>query len=126
MNYCFGSQVFNLPHYFFDYSKKGIYSFRQVILGNRTLGENVAVEIQQEFEKIDANRLNEIKFLSVVMKNRSEIWIYIPTNDENKSTILILDTLHGEWVKRVSNKVNCFCFYQGELYSAGKKIYKCC
>ena len=110
--------------YFLDYSKKGIFSFRQVVLGNRTLGENVAVEVQHEFEKIDATKLNEIKFLSVVMKSRSEIWIYIPTNDETKSTILILDTMHGEWIKRVSNKVNCFCIYQGELYSAGKKIYK--
>ena len=110
--------------FFFDYTKRGIFSFKQVILGNKTLGENIAVEIQDELDKIDSTKLNEIKTLSVVMENRNEIWFYLPANDINHSTILIYDYLHGEWVKRVSNKINCFCMFKNELYSGGAKIYK--
>ena len=110
--------------YFFDYFKKGIFSFQQVVLGNKTLGQNIAIEVQNELEKIDATKLNEIQALSVIMKNRNEIWFYIPTTDENRSTILIYDSIHGEWTKRISNKINCLCMFKGELYSAGKKIYK--
>ena len=110
--------------YFFDYRKKGIFSFQQVVLGNKTLGPNIAVEVQNELEKIDASKLNEIQVLSVVMKNRNEIWFYIPTTEENRSTILIYDSLHGEWTKRVSNKIRSLCMFEGELYSAGNKIYK--
>ena len=110
--------------YFFDYLKKGIFSFQQVILGNKTLGPNIAIEVQNELEKIDGSKLNEIKAISVVMKNRSEIWFYIPTTDENSSTILIYDSLHGEWTKRVSNKIRTLCMFDGELYSAGENIYK--
>ena len=110
--------------YFFDYLKKGIFSFQQVVLGNKTLGENIAIEVQNELEKIDSSKLNEIQAFSVVMKNRNEIWFYIPTTDENFSTILIYDALHKEWTKRISNKVRCFCMFNGELYSAGEKIYK--
>ena len=110
--------------FFFDYTKKGIFSFQQVILGNKTLGKNIAAEIQNELDKIDVLQIKQIKTLSVIMKDRNEIWFYLPTNDENYSTILIYDYIHGEWIKRVSNKVNCFCMFEGELYSAGKKIYK--
>lgn len=110
--------------FFFDYTKRGIFSFKQVVLGNKTLGENIASEIQEEIDKIDASRYKEIKIISVVMKDKNEIWLYLPTNDENYSTILIYDYLHKEWVKRVSNKVTCFCIYNSELYSAGKNIYK--
>ena len=110
--------------FFFDYTKKGIFSFQQVVLGNKTLGNNIAGEIQDELEKIDASKLHEIKAISVVMENKNEIWFYLPTTDVNYSTILIYDYLHGEWVKRLSNKVSCFCMYQGELYSGGAKIYK--
>lgn len=110
--------------FFYDHTKKGIFSFQQVVLGNKTLGDNIAVEIQSELEKIDATRLDEIRTLSVVMKERNEIWFYLPTTDLNYSTILIYDYLHKEWIKRVSNKVFCFCMYDGALYSGGKKIYK--
>ncbi len=110
--------------FFYDHIKKGIYSFQQVVLGNKTLGENIASEIQEELDNIDQTKLCDIRAISVMGKERNEIWLYIPTTDENYSTILIYDYLHKEWVKRVSNKVTCFCIYNGELYSAGGKIYK--
>ena len=110
--------------FFYDHTKKGIFSFQQVVLGNKTLGQNIATEIQSELEKIDSTKLYEIKAISVVAKEKNEIWFYIPTTDENYSTILIYDYLHKEWIKRISNKVNCFCIFENELYSAGKKIYK--
>ena len=110
--------------FFFDYTKKGIFSFKQVVLGNKTLGENIATEIQSELDNIDVTKLYEVKIFSVITEGRNEVWFYLPTTSQETSTILIYDYLHKEWIKRVSNKVNCFCIYHGELYSAGEKIYK--
>ena len=34
--------------YFYDDTKKGVFSFKQVVNGNKTLGENIAIDIQEE------------------------------------------------------------------------------
>lgn len=91
--------------YFFDYSKKGIYSFKQVVLGDKTLGNNIAVEIQNELFNIDFEKLKNIRALSVMLSQKNEIWFLLPTLDENYSTILIYDYIHNEWIKRKSQKI---------------------
>lgn len=110
--------------YFYDDTKKGIYSFAQIVLGDKTLGNNIAQEIQNELLNVDSNRLNEVYALSVVLSDRNEIWWILPTTDENYSIILIYDYLKKEWIKRKSQKINCAIVYEGSLYSGsnGGKI----
>lgn len=103
--------------YFYDNTKQAVFSFKQVISGQKTLGENVAVDIQNILLSIDKNKLNDIKTLSVFLEGRNEIWWLIPTNDANYSTILIFDYLKGEWVKRKSQKINCIGIINNILYS---------
>lgn len=116
--------------YFYDDTKKAVFSFRQVITGEKTLGENVAVDIQNILNNIDSDRLNEIQASSVFIQGRNEIWWIIPTeetytvreNDEDvtkqASIILIYDYLKGEWIKRKSQKINSVTTINGLLYSA--------
>ena len=121
--------------YFYDDTKKSVFSFQQVITGEKTLGENVAVEIQSILKDIDKTRLNEIQAYSVFIKGRNEIWWVIPTNEtytvevteddvtteveKDASIILIYDYLKGEWVKRKSQKINSVSVIENVLYSAG-------
>ena len=37
--------------YFYDDTKKGVFSFLQVVNGDKTLGENIAIDIQEELRK---------------------------------------------------------------------------
>lgn len=105
--------------YFYDDSKKAVFSFKQIVNGEKTLGDNVAVDIQDELAKIDQFKLDTIKTLSVFTEGHNEIWWLVPTEDENYSTILIYDYLKGEWVKRKSQKINAMRIIDDILYSAG-------
>ncbi|MBQ6516807.1 hypothetical protein IJI31_06470 [bacterium] len=74
--------------YFYDDTKKSVFSFKQVITGEKTLGENVAVEIQSILNGIDSRKLDEIQTCSVFVEGRNEIWWIIPsseTYDHNKT-----------------------------------------
>lgn len=122
--------------YFYDDTKKSVFSFKQVISGQKTLGENIAVDIQDILQDIDETKLNEIKTLSIFIEGRNEIWWIIPTNEtyEHKtivdeeevitekpaSIILIYDYLKGEWVKRKSQKINTVAVVNGLLYSGAE------
>ena len=110
--------------YFYDNTKKGIFSFRQVINGDKTLGENIAIDIQPELFSIPSSLTDDIKTLSVVTSDRNEVWFLLPSDNENYSIILIYDYLRRCWVKRKSQKIYCFNIIEGKLYSAGKKIYE--
>lgn len=106
--------------YFYDNTKQSVFSFKQIISGQKTLGENAAVEIQEELKKIDSANLNKIKTLSVFLEGRNEIWWLIPSDENsNYSTILIFDYLKGEWIKRKSQKINAMQIVGNILYSAG-------
>ena len=67
--------------YFYDDTKKAVFSFQQVISGQKTLGENIAIDIQDILLDIDETRLNEIKTLSVFLEGRNEIWWLLPMNE---------------------------------------------
>ena len=110
--------------YFYDDTKKGVFCFRQVINGDKTLGENIAIDIQEELFAIPVNKRNAIRTLSVVTSDRNEVWFLLPSDDENYSTVAIYDYLRKSWVKRKSQKINCFGVIGGVLYSAGNKIYE--
>lgn len=103
--------------YFYDDTKKSVFSFKQVVTGEKTLGENIAIEIQEELHKIDSKDVDKIKTLSVFIKDRNEIWWLIPTDEEDYSTVLIFDYLKGEWLKRKCQKINCVAIYNNILYS---------
>ena len=105
--------------YFYDHTKKSVFSFKQIINGEKTLGQNVAVEIQDEMAHIDINLKDNIIAESVFIAGRNEIWWILPTSDENYSTILIYDYLKGEWIKRKSQKINSVKVIDSVLYSAG-------
>ena len=110
--------------YFYDDTKKGVYSFRQVVNGDKTLGNNIAIDIQEELCDIPLAKTDNIKTLSVVTADRNEVWFLIPFSDESYSIIFIYDYLRNSWVKRKCQKINCFNLIGGTLYSAGKKIYE--
>lgn len=110
--------------YFYDDTKKGVFSFLQVINGDRTLGENIALDIQDELFAIDKLQIDKIKALSVVTSDRNEVWFLLPSENPNYSIIMIYDYVRKSWVKRKSQKINCFTIFNSKLYSAGKKIFE--
>ena len=114
-----GTQLF-----FYDDTKKGIFSFVQVINGDKTLGDNIALNIQDELFSIPADNIEKIKMLSVVTAEKNEIWFLIPNENSKYSIILIYDYLRKTWIKRKSQKINSIAVIGGKLYSAGKKIYE--
>ena len=113
--------------YFYDDTKKSVFSFKQVITGEKTLGENVAVDIQNILLSIDSDNLDEIRTLSVFMEGRNEIWWILPIKSTYEvngvvkpaSIVLIFDYLKGEWIKRKCQKINSACIIKDLLYSAG-------
>lgn len=109
--------------YFYDDTKKGVFCFRQIVNGDKTLGENIALDLQEELCSISAADVAKVKALSVVTSDRNEVWLLLPSNDSEYSLILIFDYIRRSWVKRKSQKINCFCIVNGNLYSGGKKIY---
>ena len=110
--------------YFYDDTKKGVFSFIQVINGDKTLGENIALDIQDELFSIPHSGLNNIKTLSVVTSDRNEVWFLLPGSESDYSTVMIYDYLHSAWVKRKCQKINSIGVIGGKLYSAGSKIYE--
>lgn len=110
--------------FFYDDTKKGVFSFIQVINGDKTLGENIALNIQDELFGITNSNFDKIKAISVVTTDRNEVWFLLPSENENYSTILIYDYIHKAWIKRKSQKINTIRVINGKLYSAGKKIYE--
>jgi hypothetical protein len=111
--------------YFYDDTKKGVFSFAQVVNGDKTLGGNIAIDVQDELNDIDSAKLDKLKMLSVVQSEKNEIWFLIPSKDENYSTVLIFDYLHSCWVKRKSQRLNNICECNNEIYSMGEnKLYQ--
>ncbi len=107
--------------YFYDDTKKGVFSFNQIVTGDKTLGDNIALDIQEELCFIDPARLNEIRALSIVLSDRNEIWFLIPTTEPDVKTIMIFDYIHKEWIKRKCPDVTCFNIINNTLYSGGEK-----
>lgn len=110
--------------YFYDDTKKGVFSFKQVINGDKTLGDNIAVDIQEELLSINKSQIGNIKTLSVVTSDRNEVWMLVPNEEQNYTIVLIYDYLRKCWIKRKSQKINCIQLINGILYSAGRKIYE--
>ncbi|MBR6126798.1 hypothetical protein IKQ21_03850 [bacterium] len=110
--------------YFYDDTKKGVFCFRQIVNGDKTLGENVAVDIQSELFDIPKSSLDKIQTLSVVTADRNEVWFLIPAGGEDYTTIMIYDYIRRCWLRRKSQKINCIGIVGGILYSGGKKIYE--
>jgi len=105
--------------YFYDDTKKGVFSFNQVVNGDKTLGDNIALDIQQELCEIESSRINEIRVLSIVLSDRNELWFLIPTGEPDITTIMIFDYIHKEWIKRKCPHVTCFNIINNKLYSGG-------
>ena len=112
--------------YFYDDTKKAVFSFQEVVNGEKVLGQNIGNDVQDILLTIDETQLNKIRALSVFLEGRNEIWWLIPTknDDSNHSTILIFDYLKGEWVKRKSQKINSIVIFNNILYSGGNKIFE--
>ena len=110
--------------YFYDHNKKGIFTFNQEMAGNKIIGKNIAEEIQEELVSIPLEKISQCRMDSIVTKDRNEIWILTPTNDDNYSQIMIYDCIRESWVKRKSQKINCFKTINEIFYSAGDDIYE--
>lgn len=110
--------------YFYDDTKKGVFSFQQVVNGDKTLGDNIALDVQNELLNIDNTKFDNIKALSVVLSDRNEVWLLVPQKNETNSTILIFDYIHKEWVKRVEQSINCIRIVFNSLFSGGEKLYE--
>lgn len=111
--------------YFYDDTKKGVFSFQQIVNGDKTLGPNIAEDVQEELMDITSKDVYKIRTLSVVTADRNEVWFLIPiSDDENYSIVLIYDYVRGEWIKRKCQNINCLGIFNNRLYSAGKDIYE--
>jgi len=123
--------------YFYDDTKKGVFSFQQVVNGDKTLGDNIAIDLQRELSKIETDKLHKIRSLSVITADRNEVWFIVPVNVDDyyyddqyqkvtlkRTLILIYDYVRGEWVKRKCQSINGVAILSGNLYSYGKEIYK--
>lgn len=111
--------------YFYDDTKKGVFSFKQIVNGDKTLGDNIAYDIQEELLDIKSSECNKIRTLSVVTSDRNEVWFLIPIDDtSNRSHILIYDYIRGEWIKRMCQHINTMAVVDGVLYSGGESIYE--
>ncbi len=110
--------------YFYDHNKKSVYTFNQEMAGNKIIGKNIALEIQEELVSIPLAKTSQCRMESVVTMDRNEIWFLTPTNDDTYSIIMIYDCLREAWVKRKSQKINCFATINDVLYSAGEDIFE--
>lgn len=110
--------------YFYDDTKKGVFSFQQIVNGDKTLGNNIAIDVQKELINIDIYEFDKLKALSVVLSDRNEVWFLVPQKNETNSTILIYDYIHKEWVKRVEPSINCLRIIENSIYSGGEKLYQ--
>jgi len=112
--------------YFYDDTKKAMFSFNQTILGTKTIGDNMAVNLQEELCDINFSEIDKIRMLSVIQSDRNEFWFLVPTNSETYSTIFIFDYNNKEWVKRLCPKISCVNIVNGILYSGDStgKIYQ--
>lgn len=121
--------------YFYDDTKKGVFSFQQVVNGDKTLGNNIAYDIQDELLEIKQNDLNKIRTLSVVTSDRNEVWFLVPIEDtytvkidgndveKQASIVLIFDYIRGEWIKRKCQHINAIQMIDNSLFSGGKQVY---
>ena len=121
--------------FFYDDTKKGVFSFQQVINGDKTLGDNIAYDIQNELLSINKDKLHKIRALSVVTSDRNEVWFLLPiestytvkvdNEDVTKpaSIVMIYDYIRGEWIKRKCQHINCIATLDSALYSGGYGIY---
>lgn len=117
--------------YFYDNTKKGVFSFQQIVNGDKTLGQNIAYDIQEELMEISEIDCKKIKAVSVVTSDRNEVWFLTPINVNDtedgelkrRSLILIFDYIRGEWVKRKSQHINTIAIINNSLLSAGDDIY---
>ena len=131
--------------FFYDDTKKGVFSFQQVINGDKTLGDNIAYDIQTELMDIQKTDLYKIRALSVVTSDRNEVWFLVPIDatytkkvlveEENEdpyytdveapaSIIMIFDYIRGEWVKRKCQHINAISVVDSILYSGGAQVYQ--
>lgn len=127
--------------FFYDDTKKGVYSFQQVINGDKTLGDNIAYDIQDELMSINKNDLYKIRALSVVTSDRNEVWFLTPiettyevkafneqeeiiTITKKGSIILIYDYIRGEWIKRKCQEINSIAVLNSVLFSGGEQVYQ--
>lgn len=110
--------------YFYDDTKKGVFSFQQIVNGDKTLGQNIALDIQDELIKLNPNDLHKINAKSVVTSDRNEVWFLLPiSEDDNYSIVMIFDYLRGEWVKRKCQNINAIIGFGNSIYTGGKNIY---
>ena len=107
--------------YFYDDIKKGVFSFSQIVNGDKTLSNNIALDVQEELLAIDSKSLDKIKTLSVVQSGKNEIWFLLPITDENYSIILIYDYINKQWLKRKSQKIVDIKMIDNVFYSASEK-----
>lgn len=107
--------------YFYDHTKKGVFAFSQVVNGDKTLGNNIAIDVQEELLQIDQFNLDKIKTVSVIQSEKNEIWFLLPTADNDYSTILIYDYINKQWLKRKSQKLVDIKIIDNIFYSATSK-----
>ena len=111
--------------YFYDDTKKGVFSFKQIVNGDKTLGDNIAYDIQDELLLIKPNDIDKIRALSVVTSDRNEVWFLIPISSSNDySYVLIYDYIRGEWIKRKCQHINAIGVVNSVLYSGGNSLYE--
>lgn len=98
---------------------QGIFCLEQSgLLSQIQLGEEVSLNIKQEFEKFDKSRFDEIIIINYETKN--QVWFFIPyKNDRYFHTIWIFDYIEKAWFKRVlPQDITTACLFKDKLLTA--------
>lgn len=103
--------------FYYDHKTKNIFAYYLIDVGQTRPSEGVANEIVNYLNKIDDNRLDEIKIIPCIVEDKSEIWFKLPIKD-SKILIMILDYSKGEWVVREQQNINSILVFENNIFTS--------
>jgi hypothetical protein len=107
--------------FYYDQKARNVFAYYLLDTGQTRPSSGYADDVLSYFDKLSPNRIREIEMFSYVSGEKSEIWLKLPTEDEN--LILIYDYLKSEWVERSAQAdISAFAVVDGILYSASENV----
>lgn len=106
---------------------QGIFALEQVgELNQIQLGEEITLNIKNEFDNFDRERFNEV--IAINYEKKNQVWYFIPyKNDAYFHTIWINDYINKAWFKRVlPQNITTACIFKDDILTADNQgnIYK--
>lgn len=100
------------------FSKDGIYPVISSTENVKKVNTKITPYIQNIFDDLDINRLDEVYAHSVTTNGRNEVWFHFPSVSQPDNSVFWIFRWREKnkyWLKRVQQKVNCIGTYNGYL-----------